>query len=202
MLVQGLEPDMFWTYRAELMQVSRRELYQLVQSVTSTAKDESTAKSSISFKPSAIAHVNSRIRICALRDMPELPPTQLPGPQSLDDALNDVAYVLIDSDCSSDGGDSVQPASDTTLPILCLRLNEGKRGQDQFLRIVLPSTLPFIGKHLQEGKSVVIACSSGKDASVGVAVAAMQRYFNDDGHYSSCAQIGASQRLISVSVID
>jgi tRNA A64-2'-O-ribosylphosphate transferase len=175
-----------------LMQAPRRDLHELVKSLVSNDKGEPSTTSPVLFAPSAIAHVNGRIQICSLQNVPDLPPTQLPGSQLLDDAPSDATYVLIESDRSSDGGSSVQSVNANDLSTLRLHLDEGKRGQDQFLRIILPSTLAFIGNHLQEGKCVVIACNSGKDASVGVAVAAIQRYFDDDGHYSSSAQTGTS----------
>jgi tRNA A64-2'-O-ribosylphosphate transferase len=177
------------------MHASRQDLHQLVQSMVFTEKDNPSTGSAIMFTPSTIAQVNGRIQICTLRDIPDLPQTKLPESQSLKVATSAIAYVFISSDHSPDGDDLAQraQASATSLPTLRLHLDDGKRGQGQLLRNILPSALAFVGKHLEEGNSVVIACNSGKDASVGVAVAALQRYFDDNGDYTPSGQQGMRQ---------
>ena len=58
----------------------------------------------------------------------------------------------------------------------------GKRGQSHFLQTILPTATDFIRDSLAEGKHICIVCESGKDSSVGVALAALQLFFQDDGH--------------------
>jgi tRNA A64-2'-O-ribosylphosphate transferase len=64
-----------------------------------------------------------------------------------------------------------------------LEAPEGKRGQSQFLQNVLPESMSFISNQLRMGSSVCIACGTGKDKSVGVALAALQKFFDDTGSF-------------------
>jgi tRNA A64-2'-O-ribosylphosphate transferase len=63
----------------------------------------------------------------------------------------------------------------------------------------LPRSMAFIRKHLNEGRIVVIACTNGKDASVGVALAAIQTCFDQDGHLSLHNPLGMCQMLFTVN---
>ena len=63
-----------------------------------------------------------------------------------------------------------------------LEVLEGKRGRLQFLQSVLPQSMAFISSHLRKGSRVCISCDSGKDISIGVVLAALQRYFDDSGN--------------------
>jgi len=58
----------------------------------------------------------------------------------------------------------------------------GKRGQSHFLQSILPTALAFIRDSLAGEKRICIACESGKDLGVGVALAALQLFFQDNGH--------------------
>lgn len=67
--------------------------------------------------------------------------------------------------------------------VLHLRLPEGKRGQKQLLADVIPRSVFFIDQQLSRGSRVCICCDTGKDSSVGVALVALQLYFDDDGEF-------------------
>ena len=58
----------------------------------------------------------------------------------------------------------------------------GKKGQSHFLQTILPTATAFIRDSLAEEKRICVACESGKDSSVGVVLAALQLFFQDDGH--------------------
>lgn len=74
-----------------------------------------------------------------------------------------------------------QPRND----VLTLQLPRGKKGQKQFLDAVLPQSMHFIASHLSKGAAVCICCDSGKDTSVGVALTALQMFFDGDGEFQS-----------------
>ena len=57
----------------------------------------------------------------------------------------------------------------------------GKKGQSHFLQTTLPSATALIRDRLAEGKRICIVCESGKDLSVGVALASLQLFFQDNG---------------------
>ncbi|EEB93680.1 hypothetical protein MPER_07630 [Moniliophthora perniciosa FA553] len=66
------------------------------------------------------------------------------------------------------------------MPIFC---PAGKKGQMHFLQVVLPRSTEFIHSCLSQGLSVCIACPTGNDLGVGVAVAALQKFFTVDGKF-------------------
>jgi tRNA A64-2'-O-ribosylphosphate transferase len=61
----------------------------------------------------------------------------------------------------------------------------GKKGQSHFLQTTLPTATALIRDRLAEGKRICIVCESGKDLSVGVALAALQLFFQDNGRLVS-----------------
>ncbi|KAJ3516535.1 hypothetical protein NLJ89_g1056 [Agrocybe chaxingu] len=156
----GLTPAMFWTHRDNLLSAGRLELSELVSAIVS--QEASSFPSEIK-SPTPIERVEGRVLICTLTDVP----ASLPHPVGLADV-----YVTLTP--------SAEPPPSNRhklyVPVLA-----GKRGQAHFLRIVLPTTSRFIRENLHNGETVCIACESGKDLSVGVALAALQLFFRDDG---------------------
>lgn len=101
-----------------------------------------------------------------------------------------MAYVIISN---------ILPALDPPRrDVLALEMQEGKKGQFQFLHSVLFKSIPFIGEHLSKGTAVCICCHNGKDTSIGVALAALQIYFDDNGLYVSCMKDQERMRKVSV----
>ncbi|KAG1772087.1 tRNA A64-2'-O-ribosylphosphate transferase [Suillus occidentalis] len=68
-----------------------------------------------------------------------------------------------------------------------------KKGQHDFLHSVLPQTIPFILLHLEKMRRVCIACETGTDTSVGVALTALTKFFDDSGEF--CAKDDIKTRL-------
>ena len=101
---------------------------------------------------------------------------------SIDDVPNTVSVSKEDNDnmgfifLTS----STQPMSKSGT--IYISVVAGKRGQSHFLQTVLPTAVASIRDSLAEGKCMCIACESGKDLSVGVALAALQLFFQDNGH--------------------
>lgn len=145
--------------------------------------------------PSPIARVHDRILIGLASEF--LSPSDSPeisGARS----SSLTAYILITA-CTPTPALQHNPATDDDGPAtskdtysnsenpanLILHLSPGKRGQHEFIDSVLPQSLPFIDTHLAPNvdSAICICCDTGKDASVGVALAALQLFFNDDGIY-------------------
>ncbi|KAI8922278.1 tRNA A64-2'-O-ribosylphosphate transferase [Powellomyces hirtus] len=63
---------------------------------------------------------------------------------------------------------------------LFLPISEGKKGQHQLFDSLGP-VLAYIREPLREGKRVLIHCMQGKDRSVGIALAILVRYMDDEG---------------------
>ena len=77
---------------------------------------------------------------------------------------------------SSMQGEPVSKSRTMYIPVVV-----GKRGQSHFLQTTLPTATTFIRNSLAEERRVCIICEGGKDLSVGVALAALQLFFQDNG---------------------
>ncbi|KAI0825697.1 initiator tRNA phosphoribosyl transferase [Irpex lacteus] len=191
---QGLEPSVFWKCKDRLLQADRPGLSNLVAQLVSM--ESSNAKRDYSSNsPSPIARVQGRVMIGLSSDLS----ANFATPST--SASCRTAYVAISGDATaqpqqasaamttdstkiSEAGTDT-PESEEIATILTLHLLPGKRGQHQFLKSVLPQSLQFIDIQLARDSTsaICICCDTGKDASVGVALAALQLFFDDEGVY-------------------
>ena len=97
----------------------------------------------------------------------------------MDKTQGPISYVILDSNPNPQlqtpnlQGD---PNSALTLKVL-----SSKKGEADFRTRILPLALDFIEKCLYDNRPVCIACATGNDLSVGVAVAVLQMFFDDEG---------------------
>ncbi|EMD32933.1 hypothetical protein CERSUDRAFT_98945 [Gelatoporia subvermispora B] len=167
----GLTPQLFWQHRETILAADRSALPSLVSSiVSSTAQHEQQA--SWTKPPTAISRIDGLLRIGTISQVPAHLPEQIP------DSAQDTAYVVISPS-------NPEPAEESSKVeqnhVLKLSMPEGKKGQTILLQTVLPRAVPFIAAKLSEGRQICICCNNGKDASVGVALAALQLCFDDAG---------------------
>ncbi|KAI0048791.1 initiator tRNA phosphoribosyl transferase [Auriscalpium vulgare] len=169
----GLTPKLFWAHRETLLLSERSGIEDIVKRLVSRTREE-RVDDTWTTPPTPIARVGGRILVCSIDDMPAL----LPPPSSADQA-----FIVIDPVPLPSSESSSNDTQNTTLPSRVLRiyLDPGKKGQYQFLRGVLPRAVQFAAQHLESGADVCIACESGKDASVGVALVLLAEFFDADG---------------------
>lgn len=178
--MQGLTPELFWRHQVKLLAAGRAQLPEIVSALVSTASPPDSGT-----PPSPIAKISGRILLCALSDVPTghrgVP---LPGtPISTGPIQGKVAYLLLTSTHYETAPKEAEPGT-----VLRLELPEGKKGQIHFLQDVLPRSMLYIGARLMEGMIVCIACDTGKDISVGVALAAIQKFFDGNGTLISAGE--------------
>ncbi|EIM80755.1 initiator tRNA phosphoribosyl transferase [Stereum hirsutum FP-91666 SS1] len=215
----GLTPDLFWKHGSTLLDASRQDLEGIVRRIVTEAST-SSSRGNRKNPPSRIAKVDGRILVCSIEDLPVdmssssmLPHDDIPSDR--DTAFLIISPPPLSSQSASSSAPLPEQATNTNLTlgsrsstppqpkILHLYLDSGKKGQHSFLHSVLPQSLDFISSHLAQdrrqqgeeegvyrGRDVCIACESGKDASVGVAVAALQILFDDEGRYRGAESDG------------
>lgn len=128
-------------------------------------------------KPSSVEKVAGRISVCAIDD---LPPDA--DSEAANEGQEDMAYVLVTQTHRP------FPVSTNTR----VYSMTSKNTQMEYLKTVLPEATSFISSALADGKNACIACDTGTDLGVGVAVAALQLNFDDEGRYSpSCKHTDA-----------
>ncbi|KAL1659817.1 initiator tRNA phosphoribosyl transferase [Schizophyllum commune] len=166
---KGLTPAIFWKHHQEIIAATRDELAPLVDRLCAAGPAYTVASRT---KPSSVEKVAGRISVCAIDDL-------LPDADS--EAANEdqegVTYVLVTQTSRP------CPVSTTTR----VYSMASKNTQTEYLKTVLPEATSFISASLASGQNVCIACDTGTDLGVGIAVAALQLNFDDEGRYSpSC----------------
>ncbi|KAG1856872.1 tRNA A64-2'-O-ribosylphosphate transferase [Suillus tomentosus] len=163
----GLTPAQFWKHKQTLLRANRNELPTLVHALASSLNTHSTStdlNSNASFHPIPIQHVHGRLSICTTHD--------------ISSPLGDESAVVYLT-----SADDVPPALKDHPRVLYIQTPQGKKGQHHFLHTVLPQVMPFIFLHLQNTRRVCIACETGTDTSIGVAIAALIKFFDDSGEF-------------------
>lgn len=176
---QGLSPQLFWDHKDALLDGDREDLPSIVTNLVAQSK-VTAHRDSWHTLPTPVAAVGGRVMVGAVPDMPsELPPS-LPNVDGL------VSFIVISAGAPA----SVpHPAEDANAAgiitqrahVLRLRLAEGKKEQIHFLQHVLPTSTCYMKERLAVGDTVCVCCDTGKDASVGVALAALQLFFDGEG---------------------
>jgi len=80
------------------------------------------------------------------------------------------------------------PSATDNQRVLRLQMSNGKKDQIHFLQNILPRSTAFVGTRLEKGERVCICCENGKDASVGVVLAALQLFFDNAGNFVSAKE--------------
>ncbi|KAF9012558.1 initiator tRNA phosphoribosyl transferase [Cyathus striatus] len=170
----GLVPDLFWEHKDRLISASRGDLPGLAASIV----QEASRSAKETKLPTPVEKIGGRLMICSLSDL-------LRPLESFKSALDEsISYILIMPNTRAiDNATSLEVTSSNSQ--LVLELPEGKKGASCFLSSILPSAMPFIRARLSEGQTICVACESGKDASVGVVLAALGMFFDDDGKFLS-----------------
>lgn len=167
--VKGLTPGLFWKHKHDILEANRAELPRFISAIVSGGHSRDDRN-----PPSPITKVHGRILIGAVSDL-------LSRDLIRTCDLTNTAFLLLTSGDAEQG--DVLPAFSSEMTILQIQVTEGKKGQIHFLEDVLPRSVDYIRQQLRRDKCVCVACNSGKDTSVGVALSALQQFFDDEGRY-------------------
>ncbi|KAI9568795.1 initiator tRNA phosphoribosyl transferase [Boletus coccyginus] len=180
----GLTPVLYWRHRDELLTARSSDLPDLVRSlVSASSHTDPVMNPDQPLCGTPIQRISGRISICNIASLRRPDLLQLhPSVAFLCLAPQDTNHLT-----------GVVVASSNAFRVLSIQTPEGKKGQHHFLTVVLPRSMPFIHTHLQNLRTVCIACNTGTDMSIGVAVAALAVFFRVDG--SLCSQGNARDQL-------
>ncbi|KIY51789.1 initiator tRNA phosphoribosyl transferase [Fistulina hepatica ATCC 64428] len=157
----GLTPDLFWAHRIQILSATRADINDLVKGIVDAAGPAFTRS-----QPTPVLPVSGRIQLAAIADVLDVV-GRLPEHGS-----EGIAYILV----------SVTPLSIPDGPHALILHVDKKLAARQFREHVLPQSMVFTRVALLRGDHVCIACESGSDLSVGIALAALQMFFDDEGH--------------------
>ncbi|KAF9268465.1 initiator tRNA phosphoribosyl transferase [Marasmius fiardii PR-910] len=165
---KGLTPQAYWAHHDLLFSADRSDVEEKVVSIV---KIQDGLRDSIATLPSKITKVGGRLQISTLHDVSS-------RHQDTEELL---AHILISNNASEWPDMNMDTNIDEKSLILRILSPEGKKGQTHFLQVVLPRSVEFVGSQLSRGFSVCVSCPTGNDVSVGVAVVALQRFFDGNG---------------------
>ncbi|KDQ20986.1 hypothetical protein BOTBODRAFT_100195 [Botryobasidium botryosum FD-172 SS1] len=166
---QGLTPRLFWEHAKALLECSRTELPSFVRALVEQSQTPALAFTDTA-QLSAVAIADRfHLGVCS-GTLPNNPP--LPPPCN-------AAIIVVPKDSEEDlTPDCASP------PVIRLCNPPGKRGQHSFLSSVLPTATEFIRSKLAQGYTVLVASQKGDDTSLGIAIVALQYFFNEAGSYT------------------
>jgi hypothetical protein len=170
---------MFWAHKDRLLAASRGDLPVLVASL-GTPPIRSPGESRWRAFPTPVERVAGHVLLASVSDMPDM----LEGclPHDIATQQGEIAYLLVTrSSKRFRRQDSVHPSPDLWHIHHVL---DDKKGQLTFRQSVLPQSLAYIHGRLSEEprRRVCVACDTGQDVSVGIALATLVQFFDDDGH--------------------
>jgi tRNA A64-2'-O-ribosylphosphate transferase len=197
-----LTPQLFWKYRKELISSPRADLENLIKQILSSSSSSSyptfTSPASLERKPSPvpIRRIDGRIQLASFSpsDLDAL----ISSLSSIEPQDANVAYIVLDfSSPSVSSGVSVVDlcavkgcVSSPENILHILASPKGKAKVDaHFLQHILPAAIPYIKSQLfsKSAKTIYILEGRGNDPgtrldmSVGLAIAAIQLFFDGDG---------------------
>lgn len=169
-----MTPQLFWENHEDLISADRVQICDLIPKIIVSAHHDYN-KTINSMTP--INKVGDRLLIGSLDDVSDV----------INRNKEDTAdFIILASSMQSEPGSKYRKVY---IPVVA-----GKKGQSHFLQNTLPAATTLIRERLAEGKRICIVCESGKDLSVGVALAALQLFFQDNGSLVSMDPDSASSQ--------
>ncbi|KAI0943916.1 hypothetical protein AcV7_001869 [Taiwanofungus camphoratus] len=172
----GLTPQLFWENTDEILEADRSGLPVLILSLVKRSQGD-LHNDKWGAMPTSIFQTDDLILVGAVPDLPTPLQFRLP------DIPEEIGFVIITSSTNIINSIQSQLCEERQKSVLLLQMSEGKKEQIHFLQTILPRSLAFIGARLSAGIPTCICCDSGKDASVGVALAVLQTFFDDSGGF-------------------
>ena len=150
----GLTAELFWQSDDSLSTMAEAELPALIERLISEAKDKPHGES-------ALTLVAPSISVCAL-----------PAPSN-----GDGCVVSLTSGPWASKDSWTESKTHLEIPL-------GKsKTASRNMRLALPTICDFVSKSLQTGGNALFACESGKDLSIGAALAVLCYLFDDEGNF-------------------
>jgi tRNA A64-2'-O-ribosylphosphate transferase len=151
----GLTPELFWKNQKILFQTGEEELGELIAHLILKSKAASSATEPVLIKPT------ENLYLC----------------QSTNRSTHDFEFVI---ECSIS-----QHRSDEKRKILSLQCPEGKLGsRDLRNKLLRVGTFLDVNKDVIQAGRLLVTCSTGKDLSVGVALAILCTLYDNNGKHA------------------
>ncbi|KAG6105020.1 hypothetical protein E4U31_001649 [Claviceps sp. LM219 group G6] len=157
----GLTPDLFWAHSERLLSTPDAQLPELIASLLEQDNMERRGQQSVD-----LVRLTPVISVCAL-------PLGAPGKTD-----GDVCHVVL--------VEGVSPKDTWVRAPTYMEVGLGKhKAASRNLRLALPEICAFVRAFLERGqdRQVVVACESGRDISVGTALALSCYLFDEQGQF-------------------
>ena len=174
----GLSPDVCWKYIERLMATPGDDLPDLIEDLLGAEKTERDTIEATLVSPTTMVYIG-RLDACTKP------------------SLLDFDCII---ECSENRSREEKSANDSKTR-LQLHCGSGKLAS-RALRSLLPEACAFIEAATFRGcPKMLFACPTGRDLSVGIVLAALCLYFDDDGEPSSCFHMRSLELRLCTSLI-
>ena len=200
---QGLTPEMFWMNRDKLLSCSEDDFPKILSRIVSeSATPKSWASGITLITPIAVGKVGGLIAIAKVRANFPAAISDSGMSADLKDSFANGACILINkvskAEADGEGHDGRILEGDGELSrVLILKVASDKKGGENSFKGSILRCMEFTGLHLQQRRPICIACGTGADLSVGIAVAALQLFFNDSGTLDFSRESKMTGQLLS-----
>lgn len=197
----GLTPPLFWDNVETLLSAADADLPDLIASLI--RKDKADRETDTESRTQEHVQLTPVISVCPL---PLPPPLQTSTRCTQDDDDDENAVNA----CHIALTEAVTPRETWVQASNYMHVGLGKhKTASRNLRLALPDICAFVSAFLQEGhasgqvarRRVVVACESGRDTSVGTALALSCYLFDEQGHFRTPdASLGFTKSYVKVKL--
>ena len=152
----GLTPQVFWQHQQQLMSTGEEELPELIQDLLQRDAAEDESNAAVMVAPTNNIYIGT---------------LNVGAPDTFD------GLIL----CSDQVPSTTSQGPETSARMLCLNCGTGKLGS-RALRAKMPLVRAFVSSLIDHNHcpKILVACPTGKDLSVGIALALLCLYFDDN----------------------
>ncbi|KAI5115176.1 hypothetical protein M0805_003343 [Coniferiporia weirii] len=175
----GLTPDLFWKNKEVLLSAPESDFMDTLQNVVNAEALKPALSTEWMKHPTPVAYVDGLVSISTISDIPKWVLNQDEESKKSTQPFPCIIVRAGSNIPSNTPGDTKNPAAASN--VLKLELPSDKKGGERSFKNLLPRCLEYCKQHFEERRSVCVACDTGKDLSVGIALVVLQTFFDDDG---------------------
>ena len=173
---------MFWENQDELLSASEEDLPGILSNIVAVSRAISSDGQGTALQPTPVNRVGGLISIASAYAGRPAASAENSGVSKHVIRPCIVIYEVTKAEADGEACERriCEEAADPPMVLLINVVSNSKDGPCSF-KGNMRRCMDFAAYHLRENRPVCFACESGKDLSVGMAVAALQSFFDDSG---------------------
>jgi len=185
----GLTAALFWNHKDKLLQTPEDDLPDAITALIQDSKPSGTAKCTL-IKPTQQLYIGTNNAVDAITTDWSIIISCSPEP--------DEAVPLVSNDKAGSKSNVVAPNIPRHIHIPCASGKLGSRQLRHNLTQILPALDSIRSSSAEAETRILITCPTGKDHSIGVALAILCLYFDESGHFRPRHSASSGQERIVI----